>query len=113
MRFLKAVGKPVPKNYFDPFSEKARSSIQYRDKVVSGLTSASKEGIYLESIFKFYVVIPWEIISAIRIEDVRQETFANLRIRQGGEIDRKLSICWNHAFEKFIPETVIVSVDRN
>ncbi len=108
IQFLKSVGKPVTKDYFDPFAAKAGSSIQYGDITVSGFTSVSKEGIYLESVFKFYIVVPWSKVCAIRIIEVKKRTFANLRISHEGEINRRLIISWNREFDKLIPETVSV-----
>ena len=107
-RFLSSVGTPVAKDYFNPFGEKAGSTIQYGKAAVSGFTSVSDEGVYLESVFKFYVVVPWSNIYAIRIVDTRKGTIANLRISHNSEINREILVSWNHEFDKTIPDTVTV-----
>lgn len=104
--FLSSVGTSVPKDYFDPFSEKALNLIHYEGAAVSGLSSVSSDGIYLESIFKFHVVIPWEAIFSIRVCEHKGKPYAHLRIRHEGEINRELTVPWSAGFERNVPNVV-------
>ena len=111
VRFLKKVARPVPRDYFDPFAPKADRAIQYEEKVVSGFVIASSEGLYLESVFSFRAVLPWEAVSAIRIKVIGKEEYANLRIRVDGEINRMLIVPWRHEFNMFVPHSVTLVKD--
>lgn len=109
-QFLKLVANPVGKDCFDPWSETAvcNALFQYGDSVTPGSLSASKEGVYLESVLRFHVLIPWGIITAIRVVSTNGKLTANLRIRQGNELNRQLTVSWNSAIQEYVPETVIV-----
>tara|TARA_R110001592_G_scaffold254048_7_gene517266 strand:- start:19082 stop:19507 length:426 start_codon:yes stop_codon:yes gene_type:complete len=106
--FLNAVARPVPSDYFDPFSAKAGDLIQYRKTQVSGASNVSSEGIYLESVFKFHVVIPWAVVIAIRVLTIKGKLVANLKISHNNEIDRELIISWHPDYNEFIPKNVII-----
>lgn len=109
-QFLNSVADPVGKDYFDRWSETAvcDAFLQYGDSVIPGSLCASKEGVYLESVLRFHVLIPWEIITAIRVIGTNGKLSANLRIQQGNELNRQLTVSWDSAIHKYIPETVIV-----
>lgn len=101
---LAYVAVEVPEDYFDPFGEKAMSTIQYRENQFSGVIVANEDGVFLQSVFKFNSVIPWERIAAIRVVKLRGETIANLRIHYEGIVDRDLTVSWNPAFKRSVPE---------
>lgn len=109
-QFLDSVASPVDKDYFDRWSDTAvcNAFFQYGESVIPGSLSASKEGVYLESVLRFHVLIPWGIITAIRVVSTNGQLAANLRIRQGNELNRQLTVSWNSAIQKYVPETVIV-----
>jgi hypothetical protein len=106
-QFLKEIARPVGKDYFDFHSDKASSKIYYGNSFVTGTSVVSSDGIYLESVFKFYVVIPWKAIYSIRAITVNGQRVANLRIGTGKELNRQLVIPWSSKFQVHIPEAVI------
>ena len=111
MELLGKVAIPVPRDYFDPFKKKTIRGIQYGDKTFSGVVAASAEGVYLESVFKFYAVIPWERIAAIRTGSKNGKDVANLRIHYDGTTDRELWVAWDEEFQQHLPETTILVQD--
>ncbi|GAA4107335.1 hypothetical protein [Zhongshania borealis] len=69
------------------------------------------EGIFIYSLYKFSIVIPWKNLAAVRVINAKGSILANLRLYSEGIVDRKLLIPWKNEFNSEIPLGVVVIVD--
>ena len=106
--YLSKIANSVPtEKHFDSII----GSVYFEDDAFSTRVSVNKRGVYLQALFKYSVVIPWDCITAIRVLDLKGSTVANLRVSVDGSIDRRLTIPWNKLFNDSIPEYIAIVFD--
>ena len=91
----------------DPHFENHLCTTIYYDRAhVLGMVNVDKRGVFLYSLNRFNVLLPWEKIISIRFVELKGDKIANFRISSHQGVNRKLSFEWDSVFNEKIPGSV-------